>query len=157
MKNKCSIIIFSLIFGVLLFGPFGSVSAQDCTSAMPCEQLLQVMPGFSGAHLEYGDSFVIKYDGDKTWLEPDVEDWEDDDIKLDPTTVWLPGALPGEGKFVLAWEFKVKTVKTHVPSDKKHEKLRLYKIDNEGENGTWVVDNAKHSDGTIHGGSAHMR
>jgi hypothetical protein len=155
MKIRRSTFILSLIIGFLLLGPFVSVSAQDCTNATPCEQILQVMPGSSGGHLEYGDSLVIKYDGNKTWLEPDVEDWESDDINLKPIEVWIPGTLPGEGEMFLMWEFKVKSKKDpHTPPDKKHEKLRLYRMDDEGN---WRVYNATHSDGSIHGGSAHMR
>ncbi|MDH3545497.1 MAG: hypothetical protein OEN22_00255 [Gammaproteobacteria bacterium] len=146
--------------GFLLFGAYLQANAQGCTAPIPCTMTLYMLPGStSGAppsHLEYGDKLVLSFDGNKTVLIPDVADWESGSINLKPVEVWKPGALPGEGRIVLVWEFKVKSKNDpHVPSDKQHLNMHLYKNPDSGGD-DWILDGTIHSDGGIHGGTAHM-
>lgn len=157
MKTKMSHTCTCLLAGFLSCGLFSSAIAQDCSQASPCEMTLYAMPGAQDIHVKYGDTLTLSYNGNKTELIPDVEDWEEDKINLKLVEIWRPGTLPGEGGFILAWEFKFKSKKTdHQPPDRDHLRVHLYKNPDSDE-AEWVLDNAVHSDNRVHGGTAHMR
>jgi hypothetical protein len=157
MKTRSTLTLTLRVTALSLCGIAANANAEDCTVAKPCEQTLYVMPGGSAVHLEYGDTILLKFDGNKTVLVPDVEDWEDKTINPKLVEVWQPGTLSGEGRIILMWEFKVKSEKnSHTPGDKEHTEVRLYKNPDSADV-DWIIYNAKHSDGSIHGGTAHMR
>lgn len=157
MTTRISLVSACLVAAVLLAGPFTSASAQDCSPQSPCEMTLYLMPGDQDFHVKYGDTLTLSYDGNKSKLIPNVADWEAGEINLKLVEIWQAGTLPGEGRLVLAYEFKFKSKKPdHQPSDRDHERAHLYKNPDSDEP-DWVLDNAVHSDGGVHGGTAHMR
>lgn len=161
MKTNIPVTFVWLFAVFLLCALYAPANGQDCTRASPCEMTLHAMPGENDIHLGYGDTLTLRFDGNRTVLIPNAADWEGEgegrDIQLRLVEVWKPGALPGTGSIVLAWEFNVKSKKDgHEPADKQHSKVHLYKNPNTASN-DWVVDNAVHSDNSVHGGTAHMR
>ena len=157
MKTKSILVLTLHAVTLLLCGIATQANAEDCTVASPCKQTLYAMPGKSAIHIQYGDTIELSYDGNRTVLIPHVKDWEDGTINPRLVAVWQPGALPDEGRIILMWEFQVKSKKTsHVPPDRQHLRVHLYKNPDSAE-GDWVIDNAQHSDGDVHGGTAHMR
>ena len=131
-----------------------------CTPASPCTLKLYMLPPSglapSPIHLAYGDTIDLSFDGTELTLVPYVANWESEKIKPKLKILWLPGALPRDGRFVVALEFEVKSKDaSHTPSDREHKKIHLYRVPGGGGK-NWVVKDAIHSDGTIHGGTAHM-
>lgn len=152
MKTKNKVLSNVFVAAAMAFGALGATSAQACTVADPCVDTLYVMPGSTGLHMAYGDTLTLTFDGNNTWLESSAEDWEDAKIKLKLVTVKLE--LAEGDRLVPMWSFKMKNKDpSHVPSDGNHLDLLMHR----NPTGKDVfIYNAKHSDGSIHGGSAHM-
>lgn len=153
MKSKITVAL-SLPIAVVLM--ITAAQAQDCI-VDKCEMVLTVAAGSTAYHLVEGDTLKLVYDGNnrKTVLIPSATDWEGAPIHLKEKVIWQPGKKKGEGRLVLAWEFKFKSKANHVPKDKDHLEVHLYKDpDSAGKN--WVLKDGKHSNNQPHGGTAHM-
>ena len=148
MKKFKRILLSPCLLGTIVIMPFAVANAQDCTEAEPCEMVLHADIGTDKAHLEYGDTFTLSYDGSDVKMIENVGAWENGEIDLEPVVIWLPGETELEDKLVPGYEFEIE-----VDGDT-HEGLRLYQ-DPESED--WLVVAPDTAHGEIHGGTAHMR
>jgi len=142
----------------LLYFALPTIAFAACSNATPCVWTLYAKPSTSDLHLVYGDKLVIKKFTNRTALFPDAANWESAPvagITLQSTVIFDPAGDPldpQKGWIVPAWKFSFKTKNAHVPTDKDHLKAHLYM---DPSNNEWKIT-AEHSDGSTHGGSAHM-
>lgn len=129
----------------------GRAVAQDCTQLMPCEKLIQLIPGYEGAHLEYGDELTLSYNGAVLKLLPGEDVKWQNEIVLNADTEFV------DGEIRLVWRFQV-TVSDHDTSSShgaNHMGGRMWReLDDEGF--VYMIE-LMTADGDRHGGTAHYR
>ena len=148
MKRVTKHLVSTWMLGTLAILPIAAANAQDCTEADPCQMTLHADIGTDKAHLEYGDTVTLSYDGSDITMLEDVEAWEIEEIDLEPIVIWLPGLTDLENKLVPGYEFEIEV------DGETHEGLKLYRDPGSDD---WLVVAPDTAHGEIHGGTAHMR
>lgn len=157
MRKKLPMLKVLAACTLLYFGLPTLVMAA-CTNATPCEWTLYAKPSTSELHLQYGDTLKLQFKGNQTRLFPSAANWESGPptgIPLQMTVVYDPAGDPTDpqkGWIIPAWEFKFKSKNATTPPGNEHVKALLYQ---DPANNEWKLT-AEHTDGSIHGGAAHM-
>lgn len=139
------------IAGIVGFFGAGHAVAQDCSELMPCTKLIQLIPGYEGAHLEYGDELTLSFNGAVLkLLTGDDVNWQNE-IVLNPDTEAV------DGEIRLVWRFQV-TISDH-PTGSSHAANHMggkmwRELDDEGY--VYMIE-LMTEDGDRHGGTAHYR
>lgn len=151
MKKIARMLMSPWILGtpvILLFSIANAQAETECTPAKPCEMTLYATPGTDKAHITYGDTLTLSYDGSDVNLIENVAAWENDTIDLEPTVIWLRGLTELENRLVPGYEFEIEV------NGETHEGLKLYRDPGSSE---WLVKAPVTAHGEVHGGTAHMQ
>ena len=146
---------------LVLTGPLFLCGADAFAQCVPsgnnqCTELLHVVDvGPPLSHMQYGDTITLRTNGQNTWIDENVDNWNNPNpILLRPTIVVVTNNETGADKIELVWRFDVRVDNHDVPAgpNVQHTELTLRRVGDEVE-----ISGALHPNGEIHGGTAHLR